>query len=148
MGSVWKLWCGAGQHHPGTWAPASNCRLADDPSKSACSPYPSFSPPQNSWNKPRVHQTPFSPHKSIKLQFVMKGEAKRRAQPYVPSLPCTKKIRWDDGRQRLSLPESLTAPQGRNSEQAAPLDPSRQLIVGLFMSWILHFLLFLPFLLP
>ena len=66
--------CGAVQQHLRIWTPASNCRLVDACSKSACSPYPSLSPPQNSWNKPKVHQTPFSTLKSTKLRNPQREE--------------------------------------------------------------------------
>lgn len=39
---------GGGWQYLGTQALASNCRLADAHSKSACSPYPSLSRPENS----------------------------------------------------------------------------------------------------
>lgn len=85
------------------------------------------------------------PCKSTKLCCVMRREVKRRALSYVPSLCWTKKRSWDHGRETLPLPERLSTPQERNSEQSVLLNPSRQLNIGLFMSQNLHFLLFLSF---
>jgi len=67
------------------------------------------------------------------LRSTREERPREEHSPTSPLFAVPKKVRRDDGRQMLSLPEQLSTAQERKCEQAALLDPSRQLIIGLFL---------------